>query len=156
MQRLPRLGRDVYVQQYQMARFFATEYSGQSVGLNDIGTTSWAGMNPVLDLWGLAEGEIARECLAGRWTVESIRRYVAETKTEIVAVYPNWYEGIGGLPREWIAVGSWDLFSGIQVNVAQPQVVFLATNQAAADHLKAHLNAFASTLPYGVAFTPYL
>jgi hypothetical protein len=155
LQRLPSLSGDVYAQQYQMAQFFASEYPGKRVGLNDIGTTSWLGENPVLDLWGLADGGVARARVRGQWKTEKMRQYVAAMGTEIIAVYPSWYSGMGGLPREWVAVGSWDLMSGVQVSVAQPQVVFFATNYEAADLLKIHLKNFAPNLPPGVAFTPY-
>jgi hypothetical protein len=154
--RLPDLTHDVYAQQYQVARFFAEEYPGKQVGLNDIGTTCWLGQNPVLDLWGLADGGVARARVRGQWKTEKMRQYAAAMGTEIIAVYPSWYLGMGGLPREWVPVGSWDLAGIPQVNVAQPQVVFFATTQTAAQLLKIHLSEFSSKLPSGVVFTPYM
>lgn len=154
--RLPHLTHDVYAQQYQMARFFAEEYPGKRVGLNDIGTTSWLNQNPVLDLWGLADGGVARSRVRGQWKTEKMRQYAAATGTEIIAVHPNWYSGMGGLPRDWVPVGSWDLAGIPQVNVAQPQVVFFATTQTAAQLLKIHLREFAAKLPPGEIFTPYM
>jgi hypothetical protein len=156
LQRLWYLGQDTYAQQYQVARFFSSEYPGKTVALNDIGTTSWFGENPVLDLWGLADADIARLRLSDRWTLESIREYSEKAGVEIIATYPDWFARIGGLPREWRPVGSWQLPRGIQVNVAEPQVVFFATTQEAAELLKVHLRSFAPKLPAGVIFTPYL
>lgn len=154
--RLPQLTHDVYAQQYQVARFFAEEYPGKRVGLNDIGTTCWFGENPVLDLWGIADGGVARARVRGQWKPDKMRAYATATGTEVVAVYPNWYSGMGGLPRDWLPVGSWDLAGVRQINVAQPQVVFFATSQAAAQLLKSHLREFAPKLPAGVVFNPFM
>jgi hypothetical protein len=156
LQRLPKLTHDVYAQQYQMARFFAEEYPGKRVGLNDIGTTCWLGQNPVLDLWGLADGGVARARVRGQWKTEKMRAYVAASAIDVVAVYPDWFAGVGGLPRDWVPVGSWDLAGIAQVNVAKPQVFFFATSQTAAGLLKIHLNNFVPKLPPGVVFSPYM
>ncbi|GAB4328534.1 MAG: hypothetical protein Kow0074_24550 [Candidatus Zixiibacteriota bacterium] len=154
--RLTKLGHDIYLQQYQVARFWASEYPDETVALNDIGTTAWAGANPVLDLWGLGNGEIARERFNGTYNSHRIRSIVDEFGARVAAVYPHWFVPFGGMPPEWQPVGAWRLPPGTQVNAAGPQVVFYATSVADAQILSRRLKAYASQLPEGVTFTPFM
>lgn len=152
LDRLPGLGHDIYLQQYQVARFFASEYAGQMVALNDIGTTAWAGENDILDLWGLANGDIARERFRNTYTPDDIHETARRAGVSAVAVYPHWFANIGGIPRDWPMVGILQLPPGVQVNAAGPQVMFYAPSATEAQILSRRLKAFAVTLPEDVIF----
>ncbi len=152
LDRLPGLGHDVYLQQYQVARFFSTEYAGQTVALNDIGTTVWAGENRVLDLWGLGNGEIAWERFRNSYTTDDIRQAARRHNIAAAAVYLHWFAPYGGLPPEWTLVGVLQLPPGVQVNVAGPQVIFYAPSTTDAQILNRRLKSFATTLPEDAIF----
>ncbi|MBD3298870.1 MAG: hypothetical protein GF341_09465 [candidate division Zixibacteria bacterium] len=152
LDRLPGLGHDVYLQQYQVARFFSSEYSGQTVALNDIGTTAWAGENRILDLWGLGDGKIAWKRFRNSYTTDDIRQAARRADVAAAAVYLHWFAPYGGLPPEWTLVGVLQLPPGVQTNVAGPQVMFYAPSATEARILSRRLKAFAATLPEEAIF----
>ncbi len=73
-------------QQGQMARLFATHYPGRVVAVNDIGMVAWAGKAPVLDLAGLASGEVARLRRSGQWNTDSLAAVVRAADVSLVCV----------------------------------------------------------------------
>ncbi len=148
--RLPKLGQDIYAQQYQTARFLSTAYSGQRVGLNDIGTTAWAGKNPILDFWGLGDNEVARLRLSGELTPERMNRLARDRDVKVVAIYSHWFLRDKGLPEQWELVGRWQIPGEIQVNAASNSVDFFATSPDAIEPLRRNLQAFSSQLPANV------
>lgn len=148
--RLPKLGRDIYSQQYQMARFFSTYYDGQRVGLNDIGAVAWAGKNPILDFWGLADNEVARLRLEGRLEPGEMARLARERDARVIAIYSRWFTREKRLPEQWQMVAVWHIPASIQVNVASNTVEFYATRPDAVEPLRQNLEAFKAQLPADV------
>lgn len=147
LKRLASLGQDIHAQQYQMARFLGRFYEHQTIGLNDIGMVSWAGKNRVLDFWGLADNEIARMRMQSELSPDQMRRLAAERGVEVVAIYSHWFLREKGLPEQWQLVGRWQISSEIQTNAASNAVDFFATSPAAAESLRANLQAFSQQLP---------
>ncbi|MEW5873707.1 MAG: hypothetical protein AB1752_00820 [Candidatus Zixiibacteriota bacterium] len=154
--RLPRLGQDIHAQQQQMARFFAEQYPGERIALNDVGMVAWTGANPVFDIAGLATPEVARLFIDGRYDGNALADLARTQGVDVAAIYPGWLSRYGGVPTQWRPVGAWLLRDGLQTNVASPQVVFFATNPEAAEPLKHRLAEFAPKLPETVTFTPFM
>ncbi len=144
---LPILGRDIYLQQYQMARFVAEHYAGRSVALNDIGLVAWKGNCRVLDLWGLASNRVAQLRSNREYDTQDIREVTAGYEAPIAIIYPSWFVRYGGVPKEWGLAGYWQINHFLKTNVGGPVVFFYATSEAEAQTLVRNLKNFESTLP---------
>ena len=69
-----------------MGQFLQRYYNNETIAANDIGAVSYFSNAGVLDLWGLANIEIARSRKNGYWNpefVDSISRLSAPLKTSL-------------------------------------------------------------------------
>ena len=147
LRRLALIGQDIYAHEIQGAPFLSAFYRDQPVGLNDIGTTSWAGENRILDFWGLADNDIARMRMHEELTPDQMSRLARERGVNVVAIYSHWFLREKGLPNQWELVGRWQIPSGLMTNAASNAVDFYATSPEAAGTLRANLQRFAPELP---------
>jgi hypothetical protein len=107
---LPQASKNIYEQQYQMARFIQRYYQGSTIALNDIGAVNFLADVHCLDLWGLANNEVAQLKHRHEYHTRDILRLSREAGVKVAMVYDTWYAGeIGGLPRDWVWVGQWVL-----------------------------------------------
>jgi len=143
---LPQCTTNVYEQQYQMGLFVHQYYENSTVALNDIGAVNFLADIHCLDLWGLANVEIAAAKRKHAYQAGDIERLSKQTGTRIAIVYDQWFPGM--LPREWIRVGRWTIQDN--VIVGGDTVSFYAVNPAEAAHLAECLSDFSSRLPADV------
>ena len=153
---LPLYSRAIYEQQAQMARFIKTYYQGGSIAANDIGYLAYENDLPILDLTGLASGEVFQAKRDGRDTTKFLEDTARAHKVEIVIAYDSWFSDVryiplGGpkLPASWQRVGRWSLPERLQLGDAT--VSFFGTDPRSSDLLKRHLADFAVTLPKRVS-----
>jgi len=106
---LPQASKNIYEQQYQMARFVSRYYQGSTIALNDIGAVNFLADVHCLDLWGLGNYQVARLKRQREFHTRDIFRLSREAGVKVALVYDSWYTSIGGLPREWVWVGEWAL-----------------------------------------------
>jgi hypothetical protein len=142
---------NIYEQQYQMAQFLRTYYSGSSVAANDIGAIGFFSDVHCLDLYGLGSIEVARLKHAGHYTTSSIRDLAREDSVKIALVYDSWYENYGGLPPEWTKVAEWTISDNFILGGST--VAFYAVDPEEAPALLRHVQDFARQLPKSVAVT---
>jgi hypothetical protein len=149
---IPRNARAIYEQQYQTARFLATFYPGQVVGLNDIGAPDFYADIRCVDLLGLASSDVARLRRNGQFTRQSVADLAQQRGIRIAALYPGLFAGL--IPDTWIPVSTLmvkDLPGKVQLG--ERRVTLYATNGAEASELIQHLQQFRSQLPSGVEVT---
>jgi hypothetical protein len=139
---------NIYQQQCQMAFFVRDHYAGKAVAVNDIGAVSWYGSAHVVDLWGLADREVFRARREGRYTPAVMRHACDEAGEPVAIVYPGWFAGFGGLPREWKRVGDWTIPHNVAA--ADATVVVYSTDPADASRVARAFAEFSRTLPPGV------
>lgn len=139
---------DIYRQQYQMHRFVQDFYRG-NVAVNDLGLVAYqkpAGTH-VLDLWGLASTEAAKQKVKdGAW-MESITQ---RNDVALAMIYPSWYQSI---PQSWAPLGSMCI-EGPLTFLAQHCVVFYSTEMTRRLELQTDVARFMKTLPPKVTFYP--
>ena len=140
---LPQCTTDIFEQQYQMGLFVHRYYQNSTVALNDIGAVNYLADIHCLDLWGLANAEVAAAKRKHTYQVSDIDRLSQQTGTRVAIIYDAWFNG--GLPREWIRVGRWTIPNN--VNVGEDTVSFYAVNRAEAQYLSQSLGDFSSQLP---------
>ncbi len=140
---LPQCTTDIFEQQYQMGLFVQTYYENSTVALNDIGAVNYLADIHCLDLWGLANVEVAEAKRKHTYQVSDIERLSKQSGTRIAIIYDAWFNG--GLPPEWIRVGRWTIPNN--VNVGEDTVSFYAVNPSEAQYLAHSLGDFSSQLP---------
>jgi hypothetical protein len=146
--------RSLYRQQYQMARFLAAYYNTSSVAANDIGAVNFFTRIRCLDLYGLANREICRLKLAGRFDTRALNQLAMAENTRVAIVYDSWFQDqlynqffSPRLPASWRRVAVWRTEGAVLS--ADDHVTFYAVNPAEALRLKQSLSQFASQLPSG-------
>ena len=141
-----RAAAEIYGQQYQMHRFIHDFYRG-TFAVNDIGLVSYLKPDDevVVDLWGLASPEAARQTIKDApWLREIAQRH----GVSLAMIYPEWYKS---LPQEWTPLGKLCL-PGNPVAVDKGCVVFYSTTAAAQLEIWNSLQRFAPTVPPGDKF----
>jgi hypothetical protein len=104
---VPVASRNIYHMQYQMSRFINKYYKDAYIALNDIGAVNYYCDIHCLDMWGLADREVAELRRKGKYNTEEINRINKERKTEIVIIFDSWFEQYGGIPKNWYNSGTW-------------------------------------------------
>jgi hypothetical protein len=140
---LPQCTTDIFEQQYQMGLFVERYYQNSTVALNDIGAVNYLADIHCLDLWGLANAEIAAAKRKHTYHVGDIERISKQTGTRIAIIYDAWF--LGGVPPEWIRVGRWTIPNN--VNVGEDTVSFYAVSPTEAQYLSQSLTDFSIRLP---------
>ncbi len=139
---LPQCTTNVYEQQYQMGLFVRRHYQNSTVALNDIGAVNFLSDIHCLDLWGLANAEIATARHKRTYQVGDIDRVSQQTGARVAIIYDNWFPS--GLPREWVRVGRWTIPNN--VILGGDTVSFYAVDSAEITYLSESLADFSAQL----------
>ncbi len=158
-QEVPQAMHNIYAQQYQMGRFLHYFYNTSSVALNDVGAASYLTQSHVFDVWGLGTNEVTTARLTDLYNEQMIADMARERDVQIAIVYKESVEGLGGVPYNWVEVGSWTL-QAPKVAVAQLTVTFYAVDPDQTNSLAVALAKFETVLPADVdtllLITPYV
>ena len=139
---------NIYEQQVQMARFVGAYYQDDSVALNDIGAVSYFTDANVVDLWGLANIDVANKRLVGHYDSQVLAESVTQNHAPIALVYDLWFTEIGGVPSNWIQVGRWKIDD--QFVAGGDTVSIYATSPQEVAKLRTSLQQFSACLPKSV------
>ncbi len=141
--------RNIYEQQYQMARFLHRFYEGEGVAANDIGNVAFYTDTRLCDTAGLVNQEVMRRLRSQTYDQEALRRLLARYDVQVIVVYDTWAGIYGGQLPEWgVPVGRWTIPDN---RVCASQTVsFYAPRPELAPRLTRALQEFASSLPADV------
>ena len=148
LSQIPIAARNIYEQQYQMARFLRKYYSGSTVAANDIGAIDYFADIHCLDLYGLGSVAVTRSKRDHTFTTKWMETFVAGKQGRIAIIYDQWYQQYGGVPRDWDKVGSWSIRNNVVAG--SNTVSFYAINVSDRTELMMNLKAFSSELPADV------
>jgi hypothetical protein len=137
--------KNIYEQQYQMAKFISRYYAGDTLAANDIGVINYFADIDCLDLVGLGSLEVAGLRLSGGYNAESLGKLARTKKARIAVVYEKWLEKLAVIPPDWIKVGNWRILRN--VTCGDETVTFYAIGLAEEKALSANLREFSSLLP---------
>ena len=129
-----------------MGRFVRRYYQNSTVALNDIGAVNFFADVHCLDLWGLANAEVAAAKRKHTYQVGDIDRLSKQTGPRIAIIYDDWFTG--GVPLGWIRIGRWTIRDNVIVGSAT--VSFYAVEPGEARYLSESLSDFSSQLPADV------
>jgi hypothetical protein len=144
----PQATKNIYEQQYQMGTFLKQFYQGKIIAANDIGAITYLADIQLVDLWGLGSIELARLKLQKQFTTRQIYDLTHQRDVKIAIVYDHWYEGVGGLPKQWVRVGQWSISNN--VICGGDTVSLYAVDPSASHELMQNLRKFAIELPVDV------
>ncbi len=138
---------NIYLQQYQMARFLQTHYNDATVAANDIGAITYFTDIRLVDLFGLGSIEVAETRMNDAYTPELMRQLAADAGAEIAIAYRHWITEllVGAIPDGWVTVGEWGTPN--VVVLGGETVTFYALNDAAVAPLTDALWDFGNDLP---------
>jgi hypothetical protein len=138
--------RNIYGQQYQMARFLQKDYDKDAVMLNDIGAVCYLTEGKKVDLWGLGTLEVTRGFLNHYTTTHYIDSLDLRKGVKLAVIF----DGLFGvyLTPHWTRVASWRIPDNYIC--AEAIISFYAVDSATAPQLKKNLLAFQPSLPKGV------
>jgi hypothetical protein len=146
--------RNIYEQQYQMARFLADEFDpGTRVAVNDLGAVTFYADIEVLDLVGIGSVEFAQATRAGQWGKDFISESLEAHETEFVIVYMNWFDDGRELPDHLIPVSRWTISNNVVCG--GDAVTFFGTTVENAKRLHESLARFSKELPSTVRVENY-
>lgn len=146
---VPLAANNIYLQQYQMARF-VRDYYQAPVAVNDIGWVSYMGEQYVLDLWGLASQQAMVERLSPGAGVQWMQDLTLRKDAGLAMIYFNdqgdadgWFEAV---PEQWQRLGSLKMLAA-GVSVSKREVVFFSTHASAHEKALQDISLFAPSLP---------
>jgi hypothetical protein len=142
---------NIYSQQYQMGQFLKKYYQNESVVVNDIGAINFITDIRCLDLWGLANKEIAKFILEGRYSSAEVESFVRSGQGRIAIIYDNYLNISGGIPRDWILVARWKILNNVICSF--DTVSFYALNKNEIPYLIYALKKYSSRLPAEVVIS---
>jgi len=147
---IPKASSNIYCQQIQMAKFIKQYFQGACVAINDIGAVNWFADIKCLDLYGLANIEVANAKLKNNYSTAVIDSISLINDTKIAIVYDSWYYLYGGLPRNWVKVGQWKVLNNVVCG--SDVVTFYAIDPSYADYLTKSFFEFSQKLPSGADY----
>jgi hypothetical protein len=144
----------IFLQQYQMAKFFERSYPQTPIAVNDVGAVSYFHEGPMLDLFGLTSSTVLNLKLAHAYDTDAMRRLAAQQGVKVVAVYVEWFHGAEALPQEWTYAGSLTpKCPSRHATVGGFTIAFYAVHPEDANELRAKLAAYSALLPPGTKVT---
>ncbi len=141
---VPLSANQVFRQQYQMHRFVTDFYEG-NIAVNDLGLVSYR-HDPrmyVLDLWGLASVEAARQRdRSTAWMGATVHAH----HVGVVMIYPHWFRPP---PAAWTPLGELCLDEPV-IALGGDCVDYYATPEVSLETVQDNFNDFVATLPVGM------
>ncbi len=144
---------NIYQMQYQMSRFISKYYEGNTIALNDIGAVNYYNDIYCVDLWGLANKEVADLRRKRKYNLEKIFEICKDENAETAIIFESWFEKYGGVPKSWYLAGKWTIPNNITCGA--DSVTFYATDSTGYLKLRENLKQFSTELPKPIKQSEY-
>ncbi len=135
--------RNIFEQQYQMGIFLNKYYSGKCVAANDIGAINYLADICTIDLFGLANIDVAKYRLGNSYTKREIHQLVSKNDVDVVVIYNSWFDP--QIPDDWIEIGRWKISDNVVCG--SDEVSFYAPDKTKQEYLIKSLSDFSHMLP---------
>jgi hypothetical protein len=137
---------NIYEQQNQMGNFIKKYYGRDTVAVNDIGAVSYFKQNGIVDLWGLADIDVAKSKRNNYSTPAFLYNLANQKNVKLAVVYDSWFDS--SLLKKWQKVATWQIKNN--VICGDSIVSFYAVENNIAPALKTNLEAYQKLLPADV------
>ncbi|MEO8712251.1 MAG: hypothetical protein ABI405_09025 [Parafilimonas sp.] len=142
---------NIYEQQYQMANFVKKYYNTDTIAANDIGAVSYFNKANIIDLWGLANMQVAKAKKNNTDTPEFLNELANNKHTDFAIVYDSWFDS--ALLNNWQKVATWQIKNNVICGDAT--VSFYAVKPNTASSLKTNLLEYQKLLPADITVQYY-
>jgi hypothetical protein len=102
---------NIFDQQHQMATFSKQYYNNTPIAANDIGAVGYYTDAKIVDLWGLADNEVAKSKKAKYWTPVFLDSLTKANKAPIAMVYDVWFND--SLRNHWKKAATWQIQNNV-------------------------------------------
>jgi hypothetical protein len=151
---IPTAMKEYHDQQYQMAQFINLYAKGMTVGANDVGLVNYYSKSKIVDLWGIANMDVARQKLNRGYTTNTITELTKKENMRLAVIYEHWFDQYGGLPPSWKKLADWTM-TEYNFFLGTETVSFYSTNPVDEPYLKEKLQEFSLRLPKSVSYKIY-
>jgi hypothetical protein len=142
---------NIYEQQYQMGGFIKKYYDSATIAVNDIGAVSFFNHAEIIDLWGLANMQVAKAKKENKATPEFLNTVASDKHVDFAIVYDSWFDS--SLLKHWNKVAEWKIENNVICGDAT--VSFYAVKTDSDALLKENLEKFQPQLPADVSVKYY-
>lgn len=142
---------NIYEQQYQMGNFIHQYYNTDTIAVNDIGAVAYFSKSSIIDLWGLANMQVAKAKKENMATPEFLNSVTNNDNVKFAIVYDSWFDS--SLRKNWNKVATWQIQNNVICGDAT--VSFYAVKQSSDSLLKINLAAYQQLLPKDVTVKYY-
>ncbi|MBV9962907.1 MAG: hypothetical protein JO072_11735 [Parafilimonas sp.] len=142
---------NIYEQQYQMGNFVKKYYNTDTLAVNDIGAVSYFNQSRVIDLWGLANMQVAKAKKDNVATPDFLDAVTKNNHVKIAIVYDSWFDS--SLLKKWNKVATWQIQNNVICGDAT--VSFYAVDLNNSSLLKENLATYQKSLPADVTVKYY-
>jgi hypothetical protein len=142
---------NIYEQQYQMGNFVRKYYNTDTIAVNDIGAVSFFNNSKVIDLWGLANMQVAKAKKNNYNTPAFLNTVANNEHADIAIVYDSWFDSL--LLNKWKKVATWQIQNNVICGDATVSFYALKNNNDSL--LKTNLATFQPSLPKDVTVKYY-
>jgi hypothetical protein len=142
---------NIYQQQYQMSSFIKKFYNADTIAVNDIGAVSFFDNSQIIDLWGLANMDVAKAKKDTYNTPDFLNEITAKHKAKFAVVYDSWFDST--LLYKWKKVATWQIKNNVVCG--DDTVSFYAIENDSDSALKENLSIFQDELPPNVTVKYY-
>lgn len=142
---------NIYEQQYQMGNFIKKYYDRNIVAVNDIGAVSFFSNSDIIDLWGLANMQVAKAKKENLATPAYLNAVAKDNQVDFAIVYDSWFDS--SLLKHWKKVADWKIENNVICGDAT--VSFYTVKQYSDSLLKKNLETYRKQLPTDVSVKYY-
>lgn len=151
---VPFAAKNIHDQHYQLSLFVKNHLSGIDLAANDIGMIDFYSNTGVIDLYGLANMDVAGDKLNKRYGPAEIDRITKQANIKLAIVYETGYEQYGGLPAGWQKIGEWTMTDHNFV-CGYETTDFFSVDKNETENLRKLLDGFSGELPRSVIYRRY-
>lgn len=142
---------NIYEQQYQMGSFIQRFHNTDTIAVNDIGAVSFFSKSTIIDLWGLANMQVAKAKKDNYNTPAFLNTVATNNDVKFAIVYDSWFES--SLLKNWNKVATWQIENNVINGDATVSFYSIKSNNDSL--LKASLENYQPSLPANVKVKYY-
>jgi len=151
MEYTPLACKNIYEQQYQMAKFINLYYPTSTVAINDIGAITFFNDDVnIIDIVGLANARVYKLLSTNNYNSETLHQLCKESCAELAILYERWtiLYGINEIPKDWTKICTWKLPYNI---VCGDNIVsFFAIDEVEKNNMRQKMSNFIKELPFAI------
>jgi hypothetical protein len=143
--------KNIYEQQFQMAKFINLYYPKSTVAINDIGAITFFNDDVnIIDIVGLANARVYKLLSSNNYNSETLHQLCKENNADIAMLYERWtvLYGINEIPKEWVKICEWRL--PYNIVCGDNTVSFFVIHETEKNNMRQKMSKFIKELPFSI------